>query len=115
MLIYRSYAHVPARESFRAPQRNSWSSADSSRCGAGRNAPFSAGIGFWRDTGGNVGNNNDHSRVQRFLSMQNKKVGAVVRYKRVILCADCGHELPVFRTAEAEIIDVICYMTCRMR
>jgi putative transposase len=49
-LIYTSHVHVPAQESFRAPQRNSWSSADSSRCGAGRNAPFSAGIEFWRDT-----------------------------------------------------------------
>ena len=62
-----------------------------------------------------TGNNNDHSGMQRFLSMENKKVGTIVRYKRVILCADGGHELPVFRTAETEIVDMIGYVTGSMR
>jgi hypothetical protein len=30
-----------------------------------------------------------------------------IRYKRVVLCSDGSHELPVFRTAEPEIIDMI--------
>jgi hypothetical protein len=33
----------------------------------------------------------------------------------VILCADGGHELPVFRTAETEIVDMIGYLTGSMR
>jgi malate/lactate dehydrogenase len=61
-----------------------------------------------------TGNNNDHSRMQRFLSMENKKVGTIVRDKRVILGADGGHELPVFRTAETEIVDMIGYVTSSM-
>ena len=65
--------------------------------------------------GHHVWNNNDHSRVQRFLSMEGKEVGTIVGYKRVVLCADCGHELPVFRATETEIIDMICHVTGRMR
>jgi len=37
-----------------------------------------------------TGNNNDHSRMQRLLSMENKKVGTIVRYRCVILGADEG-------------------------
>jgi len=48
------------------------------------------------------------------LSMENKKVGTIVRDKRVILGADGGHELPVFRTAETEIVDMIGYVTSSM-
>jgi hypothetical protein len=47
--------------------------------------------------------------------MQGKEIGTIICDKRVILRADGGHELPIFRTAEAEIIDVVRYMTCRMR
>lgn len=70
---------------------------------------------FSLTNGCNVGNNNDHPRVQRFLPMQIKKVRAVVRYERVVLCADCGHELPVLRTVETKIIDMVRGVTRRMR
>jgi hypothetical protein len=63
----------------------------------------------------NAGNNNDHSGVQRFLSVQRKKIGPIVGYKCVVVCANCRHELPVFRAAEPEIIDMICQVTRRMR
>jgi hypothetical protein len=53
--------------------------------------------------------------MQRFLSMESKKVGTIVRYKRVILCANGSHELPVFRTTETEIVDVIGHVTGSMR
>ena len=62
-----------------------------------------------------TGNNNDHTRMQRFLSMESKKVGTIVRYKRVILRADSGHQLPVFRTTETEIVDMMGYVTSSMR
>jgi len=62
-----------------------------------------------------VGNNNDHTGVQRFLSVQNKKIRTIVGYKCVVLGTDCGHELPIFRTAQPEIIDVIRQVTCRVR
>jgi hypothetical protein len=62
----------------------------------------------------NAGNNDDHSGMQRFLSVKSKKIGTVVGYKRVVLCADGGHELPIFRTAEPEIIDMICHVTRRV-
>ena len=65
--------------------------------------------------GRNVGNNNDHTGVQRFLSMQNKTIRAIVRYKCVVLGTDCGHELPIFRTAEPKTIHVIRQVTCRVR
>ncbi len=64
---------------------------------------------------GDTGNNNNHSGMQRFLSMEKKKVGTIVRYKRIVLLADGGHELPVFRTAKTEIVDMIGHMTCSMR
>ena len=60
-------------------------------------------------------NNNDHSWMQLFLSMENKKVGTVVGYKRVVLCANGGHELPVFRTAKTEIVDMIGRVAGSMR
>jgi len=47
--------------------------------------------------------------------MENKKVRTIVRYERVILFADGGHEHPVFRTAETEIVDMIAYVTGSMR
>ena len=47
--------------------------------------------------------------------MENKKVGTVVRYKRVVLCANGGHELPVFRTAKTEIVDMIGRVAGSMR
>jgi len=43
---------------------------------------------FSLTNGRNVGNNNDHSSIQRFSSVQNKKIGTIVGYKRVVLCAD---------------------------
>ena len=64
----------------------------------------------WR----HAGNNNDHTGVQRFPVVQNEKIGTIVGYKRIVLCADCGHELPIFGTAQPEIIDVICQMTCEV-
>jgi len=59
----------------------------------------------------NAGNNDDHSGVQWFLSVKGEKIGTVVGDKCVVLCTDGGHELPVFRTAEPEIIDMICQVT----
>src|SRR5277367_4569344 len=64
----------------------------------------------WR----HAGNNNDHTGVQRFLAVQNEKIGTIVGYKRIVLRADCGHELQIFGAAEPEIIDVICQMTCEV-
>jgi glutathione synthase/RimK-type ligase-like ATP-grasp enzyme len=34
--------------------------------------------------------------VQRFLPMESKKIGTIVRYERVVVLANSGHELPVF-------------------
>ena len=62
-----------------------------------------------------IGNNNDHSGMQRFLSMENKKIGTIVRYKRIVPLADGDYELPVFRAAEPQIVDMICHVTRRMR
>jgi len=53
--------------------------------------------------------------MQRFLSMENEKIGTIVRYKRIVLLADSGHELPVFRTAEAEVVDMIRHVICSAR
>ncbi len=53
--------------------------------------------------------------MQQFLSMESKKVGTIVRYKRVILRADSGHQLLVFRTTETEIVDMMGYVTSSMR
>jgi len=39
----------------------------------------------------NAGNNDDHSGMQRFLSVKSKKIGTIVGYKRVLLCADCSY------------------------
>ncbi len=60
-------------------------------------------------------NNDDDPGMQWFSAMKCKKIGTIVRYKRVVLCADGSHELPVFRTAEPKIIDVICHVTRRVR
>jgi NAD(P)-dependent dehydrogenase (short-subunit alcohol dehydrogenase family) len=32
--------------------------------------------------------------------MKNQKIGTIVRYKRVVVPANCGHELQVFRAAK---------------
>ena len=63
----------------------------------------------------NTGNNNDHPGMQWFSAVKSKKVRTIVCYKRVVLLADGGHELPVFRTAETEIVDMIGHVTCSMR
>jgi TolA-binding protein len=47
--------------------------------------------------------------------VQNKKIRTIVGYKCVVLGTDCGHELPIFRTTEPEIIDVIRQVTHRVR
>jgi hypothetical protein len=64
--------------------------------------------------GRDAGNNDDDPGMQWFSTMKRKKIGTIVGYKRVVLCANCGHELPVFRTAETEIIDMICHVARRM-
>ena len=61
-----------------------------------------------------VRNDYDHSCVQRFLSMKNQKIGTIVRYKRVVVLANCGHELPVFRAAKTKIVNMVGNMTGRM-
>jgi hypothetical protein len=61
---------------------------------------------------GDIGNNNDHSGMQRFFSMELKEIGAIVRYERIFVLADGGHEFPVFRTAQTEIVDMIRHVTC---
>jgi len=61
----------------------------------------------------------------RFLESESEKVrlfteqlGIDKKYlpsKRIVLCADRGHELPVFRAAKTEIIDMIGHLACSMR
>lgn len=46
--------------------------------------------------------------------MESKKIGTIVRYEGVLMLADSDHELPVFRTAETKIVDMVGNMTCRM-
>jgi hypothetical protein len=41
-------------------------------------------------SGHHVGNNNDHSRVQWFLSMERKEIGTIVGYERVVLSHEPG-------------------------
>jgi hypothetical protein len=60
-------------------------------------------------------NDYNHSGVQRLSPMKGNKVGAIVRYKRIVLLAYGGHELPIFGTTETEIVDVIGHVTRRMR
>ena len=62
-----------------------------------------------------IGNNNDHSGMQRFLSIEGQKIGTIIRYKSVVLGADGGHEFPVFGAAETEIIDMMRDVTRRIR
>ena len=61
-----------------------------------------------------IRNDYDHSCVQRLLSMKNQKIGTIVRYKRVVVLANCGHELPVFRAAKTKIVNMVGNMTGRM-
>ena len=58
-----------------------------------------------------TGNNNDHAGMQWFSAIKRKKVRTIVCYKRVVPRADGGHKLPVFRTAETEIGDVVGHVT----
>jgi hypothetical protein len=62
----------------------------------------------------NAGNNDDHSGVQWFLSVKSKKIRTIVGYKCIVSMTDGGHELPIFRTTQTEIVDVISYVTSRM-
>lgn len=64
----------------------------------------------WHD----IGNNYDDSGVQWFLSVEKKKVGAIVRDKRVVPLTNGFHELPIFGTTETEVIDMVGRMTRRM-
>ena len=50
---------------------------------------------FSLTSGRDTRNKNDHSRVQRFRSMEGKKIGSIVRYKRIVLLANGDHQLPV--------------------
>src|SRR5271169_291363 len=63
----------------------------------------------------NARNKNDDSGVQSLLSMQSEKIRAIVGHECVFLLANDGHELPVLRTAETEIIHMICDVARRMR
>jgi len=62
-----------------------------------------------------AGNNNDYTGVPRSLSVQGEAIGPIVGYKRVVLCADCRDRLPIFGTAEPEIIDRICQVARGVR
>jgi hypothetical protein len=50
-----------------------------------------------------VGDDNDHTGVERFFAVQIKEVGAIVGDKRVLLLADDPHKLPIFQTAESAV------------
>ena len=39
---------------------------------------------FSLTNGCGIGNNNDHSGMQRFLSIEGQKIGTIIRYKRVV-------------------------------
>jgi hypothetical protein len=56
-----------------------------------------------------------HSGMPWFSAMESEEVGAIICYKRIVLLADGAHELPVFQTAETEIVDMIGRVTCSMR
>jgi hypothetical protein len=51
----------------------------------------------------------------RFPSRENRKIGPIVGYKRIVLLTDESHELPVFGTSETEVVDMIRYVTCAVR
>src|SRR5215471_6695250 len=54
-----------------------------------------------------VGNDNDHTCMERFLTVQIKKVGAIVGDEGVFLLADDLHQLPILQAAESAMSDVV--------
>ena len=61
-----------------------------------------------------IGNNNDNASVERFFSVEIKKIGAVVGDERVLLVADDPHKLPILQSAESAVTDMVCAVTRRM-
>jgi hypothetical protein len=64
----------------------------------------------WR----HVRNNNHETCVERRLLIERKKVRAVVGDEGVVLLEDNCHQFPVFRTPQAEIVDMIGEVTRRV-
>jgi hypothetical protein len=55
----------------------------------------------------NVGNDNDHARVQGLPPVKGQKVGAIISDERVLLLADDSHDLPILGTAESSVGDMV--------
>jgi hypothetical protein len=55
----------------------------------------------------NVGNDNDHARVQGLLPVKGQKVGAIIRDERVLLLPDDSHDLPILGSAESSVGDMV--------
>ena len=55
----------------------------------------------------NAGDHNDDAGVERFFSVEHEKIGAIICHESIVLPADDGHELPVFRTAQAKMVDMV--------
>src|SRR5271167_5127110 len=61
---------------------------------------------LWR-AGNDVRNNDDQPRMQGLSSVEGKEVGPIIRNKSVVLLQNDADKLPIFRTAETEIVDVV--------
>ena len=60
--------------------------------------------------------NDDHQAgVECFLLVKGEEVESVVRDERIVPVDDQFHQLPVFGTAEAEIVHMIRYLSTAMR
>lgn len=61
-----------------------------------------------------VGHDDDYASVERLLTVEIKKVGAVVGDKRVLLLADDTHKLPIFQSAQSTVTDMVCAVARRI-
>jgi hypothetical protein len=61
-----------------------------------------------------IGNNDDHTGVERFLAVEIKKIGAIVGDERVLLLAYYAHKLPIFQAAESTMTDMVRAVARRM-
>lgn len=44
-----------------------------------------------------IGDDDDHSGMQHFLSMKIKEIRTIVRYECVVILKDSGHEFPILQ------------------
>ena len=61
-----------------------------------------------------IGNNDDHSGVERFLAVEIQEIGAIVGDERALLLADYAHKLPIFQAAESTVTDMVRAVARRM-